>query len=382
VRRKTESLATQNLVPMSVDETSFFRMERQMLKLNRTHRWTVLVGMPVVALLAAACASQGEAPNSGQGGGTAQGTGGSTGTFGGTASTNGGSTTTNGGSTTTNGGTASSTGGVTGTTGGIAGTTGGVTGTTGGVTGTTGGATGTTGGAATTGGSGGAAAAVKLCATKKAITVPLLTNFDTYDGKVEATAWVFPFNGMPGDATTMYGGLYTYSDMTGTPVFGMVGGANASTFAASVSNVMATGWGGAIGVWMGCVDATAFKGISFQARGTIPTGNINVGLVMESTSAPDSKDPAGGGTCTGGTMCKNPGVDVPVTADWALKQIPWSMFTAGVGSAGAAVTPNGDGVAGFTFQVGLVYMPSAADPMTYVAVPGPYQLDIDDIGFY
>jgi hypothetical protein len=363
-------------------------MERQMLKLNRTYRWTVLVGTPVVALLAAACASHGETPSSGQGGGTQQGTGGSTSVFGGSSSTNGGSTTTNGGSTTTNGGTVSTTGGVSGTTGGVSGTTGGVSGTTGGITGTTGGTattggtTGTTGGAATTGGSGGAAPVTKLCATKNVLTIPLLTNFDTYDGKVAAESWVFPFNGMPGDASVGYAGPYTYNDMTGTALFGMVGGANASMWAISASNTMATGWGGAVGIWMNCVDAKAYQGISFQARGTIPTGSISVTLTMEATAAPDPKDPAGGGTCDAAAACKGPQVDVPVGPDWALKQVPWSMFKAGVGSAMAAVTANGDNIAGMTFQVGLTYMPSAADPTVYVAVPGPYQLDIDDVGFY
>ena len=184
------------------------------------------------------------------------------------------------------GGTSStSTGGIgTGTTGGTAtGTTGGTaTGTTGGTaTGTTGGTstagtTSATGGTSTvggssTGGSGGAMAIVKLCATKTTITIPLMTNFDSYDGKLAADLWSFPFNGTAADAGVPYAGPYTYNDMTGTPFIGMVGGANASMYAISVSNPMASG-GAAPSRSDGLRQRLDLLGISFNARGTLPTG--------------------------------------------------------------------------------------------------------------
>jgi hypothetical protein len=295
------------------------------------------------------------------------------------------------------GGTSStSTGGIgTGTTGGTAtGTTGGAaTGTTGGTaTGTTGGTstagtTSATGGTSTvggssTGGSGGAVAKVKLCATKTTITIPLMTNFDSYDGKVAADRWAFPFNGTAADPGVPYAGPYTFNDMTGTPFIGMVGGANASMYAISVSNPMATGWGGALAFWMGCANASTYQGISFNARGTLPKGTISVSLTMEQTSAPDPVDANGGGTCDAAALCKGPQAEVAVTADWTPIKIPWSMFTAGVGSGMAAVTPTGDNIAGFTFSVGMLYTESPAGSMMYVATPAMYSFELDDLGFY
>jgi hypothetical protein len=366
-----------------------------MKRLGRKTRWLVSLAVPAAVFAVNACSDPasspvggtGGSPTTSTGGSTSTGTGGSTqvGTGGVSNGTTGGISngTTGGVSTGTTGGTP------TGTTGGTAtGTTGGTsTGTTGGTaTGTTGGtSTGTTGGTATTatGGSGGAVAKVKMCATKTTLTVPLLTNFDSYDGKVEANKWATPFNGKTGaDADAPYAGLYTYDDMTGTPFLGMVGGANSSTYAASISNPMSSKWGAALGVWMACVNASSYQGVSFNVRGTIPTGKITVGLTMEQSSAPAMDDPAGGGTCTAGDMCKAPQAEVPVTADWVLTKIPWSMFAAGAGSAAAVVTANGDNVAGFTFSVGLVYMESPAGSMMYVPTPAAYDLQIDDLGFY
>jgi len=366
-----------------------------MKRIARRTQWLVNVAVPVVLLSAEACSSPTPAPSGGSTGGFA-----ATGTGGALASTGGATQVGTGGiSNGTTGGISNTTGGMTptgstggstsaGTTGGMTstGTTGGTTstGTTGGVAGTTGGTSATTGGAAiVTGGTGGAMAVVKMCATKNTLTVPLITNFDSYDGKVEASKWATPFNGKTGaDADAPYAGVYTYNDGTGTPFLGMVGGANASLYAASISNPMASMWGGALGIWMGCVNATSYQGVSFNVRGTIPTGKISVGLTMEQTSEPDKTDPAGGGTCMAGTMCKSPQAEVPVTADWVLTKIPWSMFAAGAGTGATAVTANGDNVAGFTFSVGLVYMESPAGSMMYVPTPAAYDLQIDDLGFY
>jgi hypothetical protein len=221
-----------------------------------------------------------------------------------------------------------------------------------------------------------------MCATKTTLTVPLMTNFDSYDGKTAADKWSFPFNGTATDPGVPYAGAYTYNDGSGTPFIGMVGGANSTMWAISVSNPMATMWGGALGFWMGCVNASTYSGISFQARGTLPTGKVSVSLAMEQSSPPDPMDAKGGGTCDAGTMCKNPSTEVAVTVDWTLIKIPWSMFAAGVGSGMTAVTANGDGIAGFAFQVGLVYMESPAGSMMYVPTPAMYDFQLDDLGFY
>jgi hypothetical protein len=351
--------------------------------------------VPAALIITNAC-SDTASPPAGTGGTVNSATGGTPTSTGGVISTSTGGviSTSTGGviSTSTGGAVSTGTGGSTSTsTGGIATSMGGSlttstggssTTATGGSTGTTGGTTGTTGGAAATGGSGGAVAKVKLCATKTAITIPLMTNFDSYDGMKSADAWAFPFNGTAADPGVPYAGPYTFNDGTGTPFLGMVGGANLSMYAIEVSNPMATKWGGAVAFWMGCANASTFSGLSFQARGTLPTGKVSVSLTMEQTTAPDATDPNGGGTCDAGVDCKNPGADVAVTADWTLIKIPWAMFAPGVGSAKAAVPVNGDGIAGLTFQVGLVYAENPVGSMMYLPTPAMYQFQLDDLGFY
>jgi hypothetical protein len=225
---------------------------------------------------------------------------------------------------------------------------------------------------------------MKDCAAKKVLAVPLISNFDSYDGKADLSTWAFPFNGAAGDATTLYAGPYFSNDGTGAPVLGMVGGAGSSMWAIDIAtgaNMMATGWGGGLGFWMGCVDASSAKGLSFNVRGVSPTGKISVTLSMEDTSKPDATDAAGGGTCTG-TTCKAPSVDVPITADWVLTQIPWSMFSTGTGLVDATVTANGDRINGLNFSVQMVYVQDPADATKYNPTPAADDLLVDGIGFY
>lgn len=361
-----------------------------MKRLGPGYLWLVSLAVPAAMVATSACSGSAAAPNgnggsstTGMGGavsGTTGGSGVGTGTGGAASSFGGNNTTTTGGAgTTTTGGAGTTTTGGAGTT-----TTGGASSagstSTAGTTSATGGAS--TVGGSTAGGTGGAAPKVKLCATKTTLTIPLMTNFDSYDGKTAADAWSFPFNGTAADPGVPYAGPYTFNDMTGTPFIGMVGGASASTYAISISNPMATGWGGALAFWMGCANASAYAGVQFNARGTIPTGMVSVSLTMEQTSAPDPIDANGGGTCDAGAMCKSPQAAVAVTADWQLIKIPWSMFAPGVGSAMAAVAPTGDNLAGFSFSVGLVYMESPAGSMMYVATPAAYDFQLDDLGFY
>ena len=245
-----------------------------------------------------------------------------------------------------------------------------------------GGVAGTPGVGGGTAGSGGAApVATKLCATKTPLTTPLITNFENYDGATPAGMWGTAFG--PG---TVYAGPFMVSDMTGTPFLGMVGGANTSNYAVSFSNPAASSWGGALGFWMGCVNASSFQGLSFWLRGAMPTGMMSVSLVQENTEVP-AADPAGGGTCVRNvdTDCKAPSAAVAVTPDWTLIQIPWAQFLGGVGSAGAAVTVNGDNIAGLNFGAQLMYVwtpDPSGDGGTSSPAPGAVEIVIDELGFY
>jgi Glycosyl hydrolase family 12. len=218
---------------------------------------------------------------------------------------------------------------------------------------------------------------VKDCYQKTTLGSPVLVNFDTYDGTNPVTNWVFAYNAAAGATNAVYAGFYEYDDGTGTPLVSMpASGANASKYAISISNTQASGWGGALGMWTGCIDASAYQGISFWVQGTTPTGKASLSFSNPETTVPDTTG-YGGGTCSG--ICKSPYIDFPVTTTWTQILVPWSTFTPGIAN-GANVTSTGNGISGLTFNVSLNYVAAPGDA-GYVASPGAYNLAIDDIQF-
>jgi hypothetical protein len=218
---------------------------------------------------------------------------------------------------------------------------------------------------------------VKDCFQKTTIGSPLLVNFDTYDGTTAANSWAYVFNAPAGAANAVYIGLYENGDGTGTALLSMPSpGANASKYAAAISNTKASGWGGKLRMWMGCIDASAYQGISFWVQGTTPTGIASFSFNTPDTTAPDATG-YGGGTCTGG--CNAPYIDFPVTTTWTQILVPWSTFVPGT-AAGANVTTTGNGISGLAFNVSLNYVAAPGDA-GYVSTPGAYSLAIDDIEF-
>ncbi len=333
--------------------------------------------------------------------------GGSAGTGGATATGEGGATATGeGGATATGAGgaTATGAGGATAT------DAGGATGTTaGGATGTTGGATGTGGttdvtcdpglllcyGAcidpltdvANCGECGNSCAAgvcnagvcptVKTCFKKTAVTSSLFTDFESYDGTTDPGEWGFAFNGESGSETAVYAGSFFSNDGTGTPTMSMLAGQE-GVYSLNIANTMASDWGGALGFWMQCIDATAWQGISLWVKGSSPTGTVNFGLSTEDTSAPDEDDPAGGGTCT--ADCVSPSYDVPLTTTWTNLLIPWASFTPGQAN-GAEVPVTGDNITGLNFAVPMEYAEDPSNPGTWIPAPGAFDFSVDDIQF-
>jgi hypothetical protein len=252
---------------------------------------------------------------------------------------------------------------------------GGVAGTAG--TGTAGTGTAGTGTAGTAGGP-----AMKQCAVKNTLTTPLLTDFESYDGTTPAAMTSFAFNGT---TAPLYMGPMTWGNDTGTPSFGMVAGANASVYALGMSNVMATNWGGAMAFWMPCLNATAYAGVQFMAKGVSPTGNIEFILNMEDTTPPDTVDPAGGGTCIATGVegeCTGPSSTFALSAEWTLVQIPWGALTPGVAATGVSIPATGDEITGMTFNMQMVYVEEPVGSGTWVATPAAFDLQIDDLGFY
>lgn len=358
---------------------------------NVRRAWLALVGsVPVAAL--AGCMSEAATPElppspGGSGAGAAAGAGGTAAGSAGTGAAGFGAGASGGTAGAGAGGTGFVASGGTGTAGAGVGTGGsGIAGSggmaAGGVSGT--GSAGAAGGGAAGSGTAGTAGqpAMKQCAVKNTLTTPLLTDFESYDGTTEATMASFPFNGT---TAPLYMGPMTWGNDTGTPSFGMVAGANASMYALGMSNAMATNWGGAMAFWMPCLNATAYAGVKFMAKGTAPTGQIGFVLNMEDTTPPDMLDPAGGGTCIATGVegeCTGPSSTFALTADWTLIQLAWGALTPGVAATGVSVPATGDEITGMTFNMQMVYVEEPVGSGTYVPSPAAFDLQIDDLGFY
>ena len=223
----------------------------------------------------------------------------------------------------------------------------------------------------------GACKKVKDCFAKATASSPLVADFEGYDGTTAANSWGWAFNGAPGSTTAVYAGLYDSNDGTGSPLMSIAGpGYNASKYAATISNTQATKWGGQLGMWMGCIDASAYQGISFYVQGTVPGGSATMTLATEATTAPDTTDPNGGGTCTTGT-CAVASITFPVTSTWSQVLVPWATFTAGTAN-GASVTTDGNGITGLSWNAGLTYGAAPGDA-GYAPVPAAYNLSVDNV---
>jgi len=218
----------------------------------------------------------------------------------------------------------------------------------------------------------------KLCATELAITTPVVTDFESYDSATPADMWSFSFNAPPGQALAVYAGPYQFSDGTGAQSLRMVAG-NSSNYAASIANSSATAWGGGMGLWMGCIDASQFDGLAFDVRGTVPGGRASLSLAMQQTSAPASDDPNAGGTCSAG--CQAPIQQFAVGGDWTRVLLPWKDFTPGSANQ-LAVPATGRDITGLSFSLALDWgeVPGAAG--TYGPQASGYELALDNLGFF
>jgi hypothetical protein len=229
--------------------------------------------------------------------------------------------------------------------------------------------------------SAGACPKTKMCFAPVTLASPALADFESYNGTDSIDMWGFSLPATPG---VVYAGPYKWDDATGTPSIAMTTGRE-SKYALSTSNPQATAYGGGLGIWMSCIDASAYAGISLWVRGETPTDTAYMTLAMEETSAPAETDPAEGGTCVAVAEadCEAPHVDIPVTATWTQLLIPWASFTPGVAANGSEVPVDGHNLAGLGFGISLAYVAeNPDDPDTeYVPTPGAYSFEIDDIAF-
>jgi hypothetical protein len=221
---------------------------------------------------------------------------------------------------------------------------------------------------------------------------PIFMNFENYNGMVTVDNYTTAFGGTTVNSGNAYTGIYGYPEATGAtaPTMSILAGHPPSTWAGS-EQLAATMYGMGGGVWMGCADATAYKGISFWVRGTSGKGTFDFSISMASTQLPSGTNNAGGGTCPGvaastgvKATCVDPAMtSIPLTQDWSQVTIMWSDFTPGL-SGTTSVVPNGDNIVGMAWSVPLAFEadPSKpADAGVYVPVPETLVFDIDDITF-
>lgn len=196
---------------------------------------------------------------------------------------------------------------------------------TGGATGT-GGTTAGAGGTTTTGGSGGASTGgtgggdtrPPLCDPLRLHTLqttnPVIANFES-----GVLNW---FPNVPAD---FVGGGYDYGDaVVTTPVWKTDVG-HASTYSMYVGALNDSDWGPGMGIYMECIDVTAYKGIHFWAKGTAGR-TVVVQLKGEMTTSVTDVAKSGG-TCPQAVTC-DVSANFLLNASWTEYTLLWSGFTA------------------------------------------------------
>jgi hypothetical protein len=179
-------------------------------------------------------------------------------------------------------------------------------------TGTAGSGTAGTGVAGTTAaGAAGTGPTLPLCTTKITAASTQIANFEDYDGMMDPTQYGFSFGGPTNGTLGVRSGFYAYGgDSTLTPPAAptlMIGGGHASnwalTEALTQTAVSTSSYGEGMGFLIldptngykaGCVDASAYAGITMYVRGSVPTGVFSFSL-----SLAESTETANLGSCTG-----------------------------------------------------------------------------------
>ncbi len=171
------------------------------------------------------------------------------------------------------------------------------------------------------------------CAGAPVASTPLITSMD------EASS-VFTGGGYYIYADT-YGGVTTPAAGSGT-ITPEVGGYSNSGLHFSGADFPSSSWGAGVGVWLSCVDASAFDGVSFWYKSD---------QALEiSISIPSTQSVMYGGTCTA-TLCTNNKIGIPATAVWTQVNLSWAEFVGGTAPMDAS------GVTGVDIQIPA---PSAA----------------------
>jgi hypothetical protein len=197
----------------------------------------------------------------------------------------------------------------------------------------------TAGTSASSAGTGGSTTALPAaCATvaKPSGASPLITDFET----MTTATGTYMF-----DAGAFTGGTYAYSDLMSTPVstsaLSLVEGHDASSKKALLVKISNNTWGGGMGLWFTCQDASAYTGVKFWARGVSPAGPVRFNLTVNETL--EVKD---NGPCAG--PCTRPNLTFELTDEWTEHTFAWADFMPG-DAAGTPVPPTADTLYGLDF---------------------------------
>jgi hypothetical protein len=251
-------------------------------------------------------------------------------------------------------------------------------------------AAGTTGTVATAGaaGSGGGGPIVPLCTTKVTMQTPGIASFETYDGTTAAADFSWMFGGATEGTLGVHTSTYAYGDGSATPMLSILAG-HGGNYGLTVAVTNATKWGEGFGMYLldeqykpGCINASAFKGVTMWVRGMVPTGTFSFSVSMAQATKPSTTAP--GGTCTGtdDTTCKSPTKsDLPVSATWSQVDVLWADMAGGLSGPELPLAANGDNITGFSFGANLTFMPESEGSEVYVPVPGDISIVVDDIAF-
>jgi hypothetical protein len=215
-----------------------------------------------------------------------------------------------------------------------------------------------------TGGSGGASESALPCQSPAIAdgTKPLIVDFEGMELNAD---WgvSFSFTSEAG----VYGGMYKYADDSvpaDNQVFAFVEGPNSDT-ALSLTLLGSTQWGGGLGIWMdGCPNVSVYDGVTFWARGNVPSGTVQMDLQTADTRSVDD-----GGLCAA-DPCTASSTELAMTNTWTEFQLPWSSFTGG-SSGGTAVTETGVNLIGLEWHLEGTY--GTAEDL---------EIAIDDVAFF
>jgi len=185
--------------------------------------------------------------------------------------------------------------------------------------------------------SGGAGAIVPLCTSKITMQSPSIASFETYDGTTAAADYSWIFGGAADGVLGVHTSTYAYGDGSVTPTLAILAG-HAGNYGLTVSVTNASKWGEGFGMYLldeqykpGCIDASAYKGVTMWVRGMVPTGTFSFSVSMSQATKPSTTEPGGSCTGTDDATCKSPtAVDLPVSATWSQVDVLWADMLGGL----------------------------------------------------